>query len=129
MLPFCDFVFGNDAEAIAFGEMKGLGSDIALIALKMSSFLKASGSRPRIVVITQGPGPTIVASNGKVHYHPVAPIHNELLVDVNGAGDAFVGGFLANLIQGRTESFSTLRNILTWIALLLEVNVSKSDYF
>lgn len=50
--------------------------------------------RQRIVVLTQGPNPTIVyqsGSNAVVEY-PVTKLKDEEIVDTNGAGDAFVGG-------------------------------------
>lgn len=33
---------------------------------------------------------------------PVIPIAKEQIVDTNGAGDAFVGGFLGQLVLGRS---------------------------
>jgi len=45
-----------------------------------------------------------VASEGKVTTYPVEPLPRELLVDTNGAGDAFVGGFLAQLVLGKQVS-------------------------
>jgi adenosine kinase len=71
-----------------------------VIALKMSGLPKASGTRPRVVVITQGGQPTILSTLGQVTSYAVEPLANELLVDINGAGDAFVGGFIAKLVQG-----------------------------
>jgi adenosine kinase len=59
------------------------------------------GTRSRIVVFTQGSKETIVASEGTVHRFPVEPLPRELLVDTNGAGDAFVGGFLSQLLHHR----------------------------
>ena len=59
--------------------------------------LSVAGTRPRIVVITQGSSNTIVAVQGKVLNFPVDKIPGHLVVDTNGAGDAFVGGFLAQL--------------------------------
>jgi adenosine kinase len=59
-------------------------------------------SPPRTCVITQGSDPTIVASNGTVTEYPVELIAEEDIVDTNGAGDAFVGGFLSQLVQGGT---------------------------
>lgn len=56
-----------------------------------------AGTRPRVVVITQGSSETIVAVQGVVRTFPVEKIPNHLLVDTNGAGDAFVGGFIAQL--------------------------------
>jgi len=100
-LPYADFVFGNESEALAYGEAKGYGNDIPTIALKLAQQPKASGTRPRIVVFTQGSDSTIVASEGTWKLYPVDPLPRELLVDTNGAGDAFVGGFLSQLVQGK----------------------------
>lgn len=63
---------------------QGYGSDIPTIALKLSAEPKKSGVRPRLVVFTQGSGPTVVASNGKVQEFPVEKLAPELLVDTNG---------------------------------------------
>lgn len=101
MMPYTDFVFGNESEAAIYGEVKGYGSDIATVALKLAAQPKASGTRPRIVVFTQGSEGTIVACQGEVTVYPVDPLPKELLVDTNGAGDAFVGGFLSQLALGK----------------------------
>lgn len=52
-------------------------------------------------VITQGKDETIVAAGGSVTKYSVTPIEASKIVDTNGAGDAFVGGFLAALIKGK----------------------------
>lgn len=36
VLPYCDYVFGNESEAAAFGEKQGWGADVATIALKLA---------------------------------------------------------------------------------------------
>jgi len=54
----------------------------------------------RTVVITQGTDPTIVAKFGKATLYPVEALPKEAVKDTNGAGDAFVGGFLSKLVQG-----------------------------
>lgn len=100
-LPYCDYVFGNESEAEKLGEVRGWGSDLPTIARKLSMLPKASGMRPRIVVFTQGAEATIVARQGEVLTFAVDPLPAELLVDTNGAGDAFVGGFLSQLVQGK----------------------------
>ncbi|GFR95945.1 adenosine kinase [Elysia marginata] len=39
--------------------------------------------------------------NGQVKEYPVVTIKSEDIVDSNGAGDSFVGGFLSQLVQGK----------------------------
>jgi adenosine kinase len=101
-LPYADYVFGNESEAAAYGEQHKLGSDISEVALKLAAQPKASGTRARTVVFTQGCDATIVAVNGKVHTFAVDPLPKADLVDTNGAGDAFVGGFLSQLMTGES---------------------------
>lgn len=36
VLPYCDFVFGNESEAAAFGEKQGWGTDVGTIAIKLA---------------------------------------------------------------------------------------------
>eukprot|EP00605_Chrysophyceae_sp_TOSAG23-4_P002721 GSChrysophyteH1.ASY1.ANO1.3000.1 assembled CDS len=96
-IPYTDYIFANESEAEAYGEAKGYGKDLETIALKLAAQPKATGTRPRIVVFTQGSKSTIVACEGKVTSYDVDPLPKEMLVDTNGAGDAFVGGFLAML--------------------------------
>mmetsp|Transcript_31357 Transcript_31357/g.64971 ORF Transcript_31357/g.64971 Transcript_31357/m.64971 type:complete len:341 (-) Transcript_31357:111-1133(-) len=100
-MHYADFVFANESEAATYGEVKGYGSDLSEIAVKISAQPKASGCRPRVVVFTQGASATLVAVNGKVTTYPVEPLPSNLLVDTNGAGDAFVGGFLSQLALGK----------------------------
>jgi adenosine kinase len=101
VMPYTDFVFGNESEAAEYGKAKGYGTDLATIALKLAAQPKASGLRPRIVVFTQGSSSTIVASSGSVETFPVDPLPRDLLVDTNGAGDAFVGVFAFGLASGK----------------------------
>ncbi|XWS55839.1 hypothetical protein CRYUN_Cryun09bG0034500 [Craigia yunnanensis] len=102
VLPYVDFVFGNETEARTFSKVHGWETDdVAEIALKISQWPKASGTFKRITVITQGADPVVVAEDGKVKQFPVILLPKEKLVDTNGAGDAFVGGFLSQLVQGK----------------------------
>jgi adenosine kinase len=59
VLPFTDFVFGNESEAATFGQVRGLGEDLPTIALRLAALPKASGTKPRVVVFTQGSQGTI----------------------------------------------------------------------
>jgi len=100
-MPYADFLFGNESEAAAFGKKHGFGEDLKEVALKAAALPKKDGNKPRTVVFTQGSQSTIVACNGVVTEYAVEPLAKELLVDTNGAGDAFVGGFLSQLVAGK----------------------------
>lgn len=102
VLPFTDILFGNETEALTYAETHGLETrDISAIALHLANLPKEN-TKPRIVVITQGCDPAIVVEQNatEVTSYPVTKVDN--IVDTNGAGDAFVGGFLARLVQGQS---------------------------
>ncbi|XP_064645293.1 uncharacterized protein LOC135498774 isoform X2 [Lineus longissimus] len=100
VMPYVDVLFGNETEAVAFSKKQNLGTeDVAEIALAAAKLPKENKERARMVVFTQGENPTIVAYEGKTTSYPVIPLKPEELVDTNGAGDAFVGGFLAQYVQ------------------------------
>jgi len=100
VMPYVDFLFANESEAAIYGTTNGLGEDIEKVALAIAAMPKASGTRPRVVVFTQGKDPTIIACGGVITKYEVPALSADLLVDTNGAGDAFVGGFLAYLAKG-----------------------------
>lgn len=100
-IPYADYIFCNESEAETYAKKHDLGSDLKEVALKVAALPKKNTSRHRTVVFTQGSGSTIVAMNGIVTEYPVEPLSKELLIDTNGAGDAFVGGFLSQLVQGK----------------------------
>jgi len=100
-MPYVDFLFGNETEAGTFAKTeKWTETDIAEIAKKIS-LLPKEGDKPRTVVITQGCEPTIVAIKGEITEYPVIKLAPSKLVDTNGAGDAYVGGFLSGLVNGK----------------------------
>lgn len=103
VLPYADFVFGNESEAAAFAEANGFaGATIPEIATRIAALPKVS-PRPRVVIITQGSDDTVIAEAGKeVRTIPVPKIESASIVDTNGAGDAFVGGFLAYVGKGKS---------------------------
>ncbi|KAF8397711.1 hypothetical protein HHK36_016633 [Tetracentron sinense] len=99
-LPYMDYVFGNETEARTFSKVHGWKTEnVEEIALKISQWRKVSRTYKRITVITQGADPVVVAEDGKVKLFPVILLPKEKLVDTDGAGDAFVGGFLSQLVQ------------------------------
>jgi len=101
-LPYVDYLFCNESEAHTYAKKHGMGSNLKDVALQVAASPKKNQTRLRTVVFTQGSKSTIVAYNGVVTEYPVVPLDKEFLVDTNGAGDAFVGGFLSMLVQGET---------------------------
>ncbi|KAJ1554823.1 adenosine kinase [Cladochytrium tenue] len=109
LLPHADVVFGNEAEALAYAAANGLphadpATDVPAAARAIAALPRAHlAASPRVVVITQGRDPTLVAvaGNDKVLSFPVSAVPEEQIVDTNGAGDAFCGGFIAALVRGR----------------------------
>jgi len=100
-MPYIDILFGNETEAAALGKVKGWGEDVVTFARKAASLPKESGTHARMVVITQGAKATVVAFDGAVTEYPTPELDSKFIVDTNGAGDSFVGGFLLQLARGR----------------------------
>jgi len=100
ILPYVDLLFGNESEALAFAQKQGwTDTSVETIAPKIASFQKAN-NKARTVVITQGANATVVFTNQTMKTYPVPPLEPSKIVDSNGAGDAFVGGFLSQLVRG-----------------------------
>ncbi|XP_043912672.1 adenosine kinase [Protopterus annectens] len=102
IMPYVDILFGNETEAATFAREQGFeDEDIKEIAKKVQALPKQNQKRQRIVVFTQGKEDTIVATATEVKAFPVIDIDQNAIVDTNGAGDAFVGGFLSQLVYER----------------------------
>jgi len=100
-LPLVDFLFGNETEARTWAETEGWDTtDVAFIATRLSLIPSAKG-KARYVVITQGADSTIIAHGGHTTEYQIAKLDKSKIVDTNGAGDAYVGGFLAGLAKGK----------------------------
>jgi len=100
-LPLVDFLFGNETEARTWAETEGWDTtDVAFIATRLSLIPSAKGKH-RYVVITQGADATLVAHRGLVTQYEITKLDKSKIVDTNGAGDAYVGGFLAGLAKGK----------------------------
>ncbi|MED6289210.1 hypothetical protein CHARACLAT_000382 [Characodon lateralis] len=100
VMPYIDVLFGNETEAAAFGKEQDFETkDIKELARKAQVLPKINSKRQRIVVFTQGKDETIMALGDKIETFPVLKIDPKDIVDTNGAGDAFVGGFLSGLVQ------------------------------
>lgn len=102
-LPFVDIVVGNESEALAFAEKQGYeDKSLAGIAARIAALPKKDESRPRTVIITHGDKETTLVVHGsEPATFDVPPVPESEMVDVNGAGDAFVGGLLSQLARGK----------------------------
>lgn len=123
LLPTVDFLFGNAQEAVALAEMyaqqeapntdqvqswrsaKGDPEMIAQLLADVPQLTQSNdGLNIRTVIITQGGEDILVAKTGHQNVCKIKVKNVEKIVDSNGAGDAFVGGFLAALAMARTEA-------------------------
>ena len=67
----------------------------------MAKYKKENQKRPRVAIVTNGSKPIIVAINTpgsedvQINEYPIEALPKDKVVDTNGAGDSFVGGFLS----------------------------------
>ncbi|KAH7128501.1 adenosine kinase-like protein [Dendryphion nanum] len=122
VLPYVDILIGNESEAAAYAESHDLKTtDVKEIAKSIAKLPKKNDKKQRTVIFTQGTDPTIsaVAKGGdevEVKEQVVHAIEKEKINDTNGAGDAFAGGFVAGVVQGK--SLETSIDIGQWLAKL-----------
>merc|ERR1712137_822464 len=91
IMPYVDILFGNDTEFLSFAKEMDFGTDFPTIAKSVAGMKKINDDRKRIVVITCGANPVVIAIGGdQVIQVPVEAMNHEDIVDTNGAGDAFV---------------------------------------
>lgn len=101
-MPYVDILFGNEQEAIAFARESNFGTeDLKEIAHKICNLPKQNEKKSRTCVITQGSQPVLLAQDGNITEFAVKKLDQNQIIDTNGAGDAFVGGFLAQLVMGK----------------------------
>jgi len=102
VLPYVDFLFGNEHEGAAFAtKMKYADKSVTAIAAGIAAHDKKNAKRTRTAIITQGSKATVVSNGGTTVAFEVPKLDPSLIVDANGAGDAFCGGFLARLVEGK----------------------------
>ncbi|KAI1185894.1 Ribokinase-like protein [Nemania serpens] len=119
--PYWDYIICNETEAAAYATshgLDGIANDVPAIAKALATLPKANAARPRVAVVTQGLNPTVVAVQGQdeVKQYPVHAIAADKINDTNGAGDAFAGGFVAGLVQGK--DIDTAVDMGQWLAAL-----------
>jgi adenosine kinase len=120
ILEHADYVFCNEDEAKCFADTNKLEySNLKDVALAISKWTKVNTKRARVAIITQGRDPILVAISKKgedstQHEFPIPAIEKDLIVDTNGAGDSFVGGFMSQIVQGK--DLATAINAGIWLS-------------
>ncbi|KAI9858969.1 MAG: adenosine kinase [Vezdaea acicularis] len=102
--PYWDYIIGNETEALSYAESHSLDTkDISAITKHLANLPKKNTARKRVAIITQGTQPTLVAVQGEdsVKSYKVREISASEINDTNGAGDAFAGGFMAGVVEGK----------------------------
>ena len=117
--PYWDYIIGNETEAAAYAESHELPSKEPKDVVKhLANLPKENKQRKRVAIVTQGTQPTLVAIQGEdgIKEFPVHAIEPSKINDCNGAGDAFAGGLLAGLVQGKP--LETAIDMGQWLARL-----------
>lgn len=128
--PYWDYIIGNETEAAAYAEAHDLASkEPKDVVQHLANLPKANEKRKRVAIITQGTEPTLVAVQGEegVKEFPVHAIDKKLINDCNGAGDAFAGGLLAGIVEGK--SLETSIDMGQWLARLSIQELGPSYVF
>jgi adenosine kinase len=92
VVPYTDYLIGNESEALSYSESHGWGiTEPVEIAKKLATLPKKNTQRNRIAIVTQGTLPTIAAivkSNGEVEVKQfkIRELSKEQITDTNGAG-------------------------------------------
>ncbi|OHS93206.1 Adenosine kinase [Tritrichomonas foetus] len=100
-------IFGNTTEMVCMGKQLNIlgadateeNTDIKELTKKLANW--DNPAHKRVVVTTMGAEPTIACESGsEVVVREIIQIEASKIVDTNGAGDSFAGGFLAYYIRG-----------------------------
>lgn len=101
LMPFIDIIFGSRIDVEAFAEANEWGAiEVQEIMRRIADMPKRNANRRRLVVITNGSASTFVATSDSVQSFTPLAVPPEEIVDTNGAGDSFVGGFLSQYALG-----------------------------
>jgi len=94
LIPYCTVVFGNENELRSVAEIENWDTeDLQECQVRLAKMMHPDG----LVIITRGKNPTFTAkANYEIKVFQVPLIPKEEIVDSNGCGDAFVGGFLSH---------------------------------
>lgn len=101
-----DIMFCNDEEAASFVKM--LGKNVSSNVDENAKLIhQALPSQERLLVVTCGKHPVCLTKFDYTkndfsykYYCDVKPVPDDEIVDTNGCGDSFVGGFMSQYLQG-----------------------------
>lgn len=107
VIPYCDIIICNEAEAESWASANGVPNpkDLPAVAKAIAILPKSNASKPRIVVFTQGADSTILVSSAdpdSPKVFGVKALTDSQIVDTNGAGDAFAGGFIGAYVAEKS---------------------------
>jgi len=108
VLAYANVIFGTETEAELLSEAMGwdLGKDHVKIVAKIGEYPFAEGiTGTRKVVITRADD-VVVANGSEVALFGVEKLPKEEMVDANGAGDAFCGGFIAAMMKAKGDDIA-----------------------
>jgi len=110
VMPYVDVLFCNDTEAREYAKLQKWPETetIEKIASRIANLPRRTPTRSRVVVITQDCEPVLLSRSANLTANqneqdllrtPIHKLPAESIVDTNGAGDAFAGGFVAQLAR------------------------------
>lgn len=100
-LPYVDILFGNSDEYYSFAqEQRWDTTDLREIGQRIVCLPKENKARARIAIITKEMNPILVIQEGSIEEYPVQKV--DTIADTVGAGDAFVGGFIAQYVRSKS---------------------------
>lgn len=99
-LPHFNYIFCNEGEALEFASKIGIAQVSVEEVARQLARVQQARDMPRVVVVTRGHKPVVVATPNRVFSVEVPLLDESKIVDKNGAGDAFAGGFLAAAVSG-----------------------------
>lgn len=107
ILPYIDYLIGNEAEAEAWAMANGLPDPTNLpeVAKALAKITKSNSARDRVVIFTHGAEETIAVCSSALdtcERYSVNALKDDEIVDTNGAGDAFAGGFIGALASEKS---------------------------
>jgi len=108
LIQYADIIFANAAEAIFLSSLLRGGEvdELENLCSFLSKYPKINTFKKRVVVVTCGPDPAYISefdfiNNKETFYGKFTPeyVDENLIIDTNGAGDAFAGGFLSRYVK------------------------------